>query len=412
MNRIKLGEVAEFRNGLNYTNADNGSGLAVVGVADFQDRVTVDINALSQLSLSALSRPESLLKGGDVLFVRSNGNRQLIGRSMFLLETPSIPTSHSGFTIRCRFRDPRCHPRFYAYLFRGPIVRHVLSAQGGGTNISNLNQGILEELEVPLPPLETQRRITGILSAYDDLIDVNQRRIAILEEMARRLFNDWFITPFGQRLPIPGDRLDEWKLPSGWTFSNLSGTAHLTMGQSPSSMDYGADNSGLPFHQGVTDFDGRFHKNRLYLNASLEWSRTASPGDILFSVRAPVGRMAVALENLALGRGLASIREKEGNQAFLLTHLLASFPRTDMFGSGTIYKAVTKGDVQSIPILVPPRELKSSFEGIAGPIWHQVRALTLTNTRLRAARDLLLPKLISGEIDVGRAEEALPEAAE
>ena len=83
-----------------------------------------------------------------------------------------------------------------------------------------------------------------------------------------------------------------------------------------------------------------------------------------------------------------------------------------MFGSGTIYKAVTKGDMQSIPILAPPPQIEIAFERIAAPIWSQIKTLTATNTRLRAARDLLLPKLISGEIDIGRAEAAWPEAAE
>lgn len=191
--RIKLGQIADFRNGLNYTDADLGSGLAVIGVSDFQDRVTVDLGSLSQLSMSALSKPDALVRQSDILFVRSNGNRALIGRSLFVKEKPQLPTSHSGFTIRCRFHDLRCIPRFYAYFFRGPFIRQTLSAHGGGTNIANLNQDILSELDVPLPPIQDQNRIARILSAYDDLIENNTRRGAILEEMARRVFEEWFV---------------------------------------------------------------------------------------------------------------------------------------------------------------------------------------------------------------------------
>ena len=93
-------------------------------------------------------------------------------------------------------------------------------------------------------------------------------------------------------------------------------------------------------------------------------------------------------------------------------HLLASFPKTDMFGSGTIYKAVTKGDVESIPILVPPDAMERAFERVAAPIWEQIKTLATSNAGLRVAGDLLLPKLISGEIDVARDEAAFAEAAE
>ncbi|MER9233982.1 restriction endonuclease subunit S [Mesorhizobium sp. M0622] len=189
---------------MNYTDADQGDGLAVIGVSDFKDNVVADLSKLAQVNLSALGKVDALIRKRDIIFVRSNGNRELIGRSMFVSDAPVMPTSHSGFTIRCRFHDPRCHPRFYAYLLRGPIVRQRLSALGGGTNISNLNQGILSSLLVPIPDFGTQERIASILSAYDDLIENNTRRIAILEETARAIYEEWFVhfRPGGELLPL------------------------------------------------------------------------------------------------------------------------------------------------------------------------------------------------------------------
>ncbi|TBG44614.1 restriction endonuclease subunit S [Rhizobium leguminosarum] len=287
-----------------------------------------------------------------------------------------------------------------------------LAALNSGSAQPSLNRNFVYPIEVRIPPPQKQRRIASILSAYDDLIENNRRRVAILEEIAQRLFNEWFVRPVGERLPIPGDRIEEWILPSGWRFSSLSKIANIIMGQSPSSSDYSAKDEGLPFHQGVTDFEGRFHQNRLFLRSDLPWKRTAKKGDVLFSVRAPVGRIAVALEALALGRGLCAIRELAGDQVFLLTHLLVSFPSSDMFGGGTIYKAVTKDDVHSIPILQPPEDLKKRFETLASPMWEQLRTLTNANMRLQTARDLLLPKLILGEMEVSTAEETFAEAAE
>lgn len=418
MTRIKLGEVAEFRNGLNYTNVDNGTGLAVVGVADFQDRVTVDINGLSQLSLSALSKSDSLLRGGDIIFVRSNGNRQLIGRSMFLPETPLIPTSHSGFTIRCRFRDPRCHPRFYAYLFRGPIVRHVLSAQGGGTNISNLNQGILEELDVPLPSLDTQRRIAGILSAYDDLIEVNQRRIAILEEMARRLFDEWFVRfryPGHEAVPLVETELGS--VPEEWdhgTVSDLSG--FISRGISPK-YDDGA--SCLVINQKCIRAQAVNLEPARRQSKPVPAEKFVREGDVLINSTGvgTLGRVAQVLSDLnetTVDSHVTIARAALGVDAsFFGLQLLALQEHFERQGIGaTGQTELSKKAIADAALVIPPSGLMRKFGEYAQPIRKQAELLRGQNERIRAARDLLLPKLISGEIDVGRAEEVLAEAAE
>ena len=184
---IPLGAIADFRNGVNFAASQRGHGIPILNVKDFQDRLHPEYRDLDELRPEAV-RDDALLRAGDVLFVRSNGNKDLIGRSMFL---PSNP--HSAFTIRVRFHSPDADPQYCAYYLRGGIVRAMLSAHGSGTNISNLNQEILSRLRIWLPNRGVQRRIAGILSAYDDLIEVNARRIAILEEMARRLFDEWFV---------------------------------------------------------------------------------------------------------------------------------------------------------------------------------------------------------------------------
>ena len=152
-----LGGLGEFRNGLNYTQeARHRGGLPIVGVKDFQDRSFIEYSTLEELDPNAVSAAGTLLEEMDILFVRSNGNRDLIGRSLFVAEQPLRPTTYSGFTIRLRFTDRRANPRFFSYLLRGPIIRGTLSKHGGGTNISNLNQGIL--LNHPLiPPMQATR---------------------------------------------------------------------------------------------------------------------------------------------------------------------------------------------------------------------------------------------------------------
>src|SRR5512145_1926556 len=138
----RLGELAEFRNGVNYNKSSFGEGVKVVGVSDFQDYTKPRYAELEQINPEGIVTERNILRDGDIVFVRSNGNRELIGRSL-LIERPPEDMTHSAFTIRLRFTSPQAEPKFYAYCFRTSLIRGALTAQGGGTNINNLNQDIL-----------------------------------------------------------------------------------------------------------------------------------------------------------------------------------------------------------------------------------------------------------------------------
>lgn len=113
---VPLGTLAEFRNGINFSKANFGIGIKVIGVSDFQNNVRASFDDLEQINPEGVVRKEHLLKNGDIIFVRSNGNRDLIGRSMFV-DGLREGITHSAFSIRLRFVSETCDPRFYAYLF-------------------------------------------------------------------------------------------------------------------------------------------------------------------------------------------------------------------------------------------------------------------------------------------------------
>ena len=120
---VRLGTLADFKNGLNFSGESWGRGLKIIGVADFGDRMFPDYATLEQINPHGVAREQDMLAEDDVLFVRSNGNRQLIGRCLFIRGLHE-PVSHSGFTIRLRFRSGLAvHPQFYVYLFRSSLGR-------------------------------------------------------------------------------------------------------------------------------------------------------------------------------------------------------------------------------------------------------------------------------------------------
>ena len=300
-------------------------------------------------------------------------------------------------------------PVFLFYLTLGDRFQSLIRNFGSGSAQPQIPITDLREIEISYPGIKTQRKIAAVLSAYDDLIENNNRRIRILEEMAQMIYREWFVN-----FRFPGHenvRMVESEMgmiPEGWEVGELSDACHIIMGQSPKSEFYNRMGEGLPFHQGVTDFGARFPVDRLYCTVR---NRIAERGDILFSVRAPVGRLNIANQRIVIGRGLCAIRSHNDCQCFVFHQFRELFSEEDMIGGGTIFKAVTKEDMHGIKILIPEESITRRFEEIAQPIASEVETLTGKNTNLRSTRDLLLPKLISGELDVADLDISTSESA-
>jgi len=271
----------------------------------------------------------------------------------------------------------------------------LLKNAGGGT-FSNLRKDDLRDFKIPYPPYRS--KIASILSAYDDLIENNLKRIKILEEMALMIYREWFVNfrfPGHEKVKMVKSELG--MIPEGWGVKKLGEICNIVMGQSPKSEFYNDTGKGLPFHQGVTDFGGRFPSDRMYCTVQ---NRIAEAGDILFSVRAPVGRINIANKQIVIGRGLCAIRSKTGSQAFVYQQLKNEFSEEDIMGGGTIFKSITKDDVHGIKVVMPIEKVVKNLEEIIKPIFEQLENLYEKIGNLRSTRDFVLPKLISGEIDL------------
>jgi len=292
---------------------------------------------------------------------------------------------------------------YFYYLVLSPQFRSNIMNIRSGSAQPFISLANLRAFEVSYnTDIIIQRRIAGILSAYDDLIENNQRRIAILEAMARGLYREWFVHyryPGHEDVPLVDSPLGP--IPQGWEVRKLADTCRLTMGQSPKLEYYNEVGDGVAFHQGVTDFGDRFPSDRLFCSVG---GRYAETGDILFSVRAPVGRMNIANKRIILGRGLSAIRHNDNYQAFLWEQLRNRFTKDDMMGNGSIFASVTKDDMQSIILLCPPISVVQAIEEILIPIHKSIEFLSSSIINLRRTRDLLLPRLLSGQIDVGDVE--------
>ena len=393
--QVTLGDIASLSNGSNFTKKAFGSGLKILGVRDFGDRTSPEWEAMDEVDPTALSSNRQLLAEGDLVFVRSNGNPALVGRSMLITQGPTA--THSAFTIKARPDTDLVAPRFLGYQMRY-AHRAGLMRAANGTNITNLSQAVLSRVPVLLPSRDTQLQVQTILGSIDDLIENNRRRVEVLEEMARSIYREWFVHfryPSHETVPLVDS--PRGPIPEGWSVTSLGQAADITMGQSPKSEFYNDEGIGSPFHQGVTGFGANFPSTRKWCSAP---GRSARDGDILVSVRAPVGRLNVADVEMTIGRGLGALRAKDGRQGLLLGHMRQVFAEEDSMGGGTIYKAIGKQEFSGIILLVAPTELSERAESLLADNLGLIKTLTYENRRLTAMRDLLLPRLVTGQIDV------------
>ncbi|WKZ83222.1 MAG: restriction endonuclease subunit S [Acidimicrobiia bacterium] len=289
--------------------------------------------------------------------------------------------------------------------------------EGGGSVFGNATKKDLVSLALPWPEHAAERAaISSILGALDDKIELNRRMSETLEGIARALFKSWFVdfdpvrakaegedpglpAPIAELFPASLEQGAPRRVPSGWRVARLDEEFDIVMGQSPPGESYNEDGNGPRFFQGRADFGHRFPSDRVYCTAP---TRFAKSGDTLMSVRAPVGDLNVALEDCAIGRGLAALRHKSGSAAFTYYSMQAlqdEFFRYE--ARGTVFGSITKKDLAGTQHVVPPEHLVAAFDRMVGPIDDRLRVAETSSRVLTDLRDACLPQLMNGNVRVG-----------
>ena len=267
---------------------------------------------------------------------------------------------------------------------------------------------LLKGKTLPKKPLSVQRRIAGVLGAMDEKIAVNRRKIAELEALVKTVYDYWFVQfdfpdAHGRPYRSSGGKMT-WnaslkrEVPDGWEVVPLSESATITMGQSPEGSSFNETGEGTPFFQGSTDFGTVAPENRVFTTAP---SRMAQAGDLLLSVRAPVGATNLALTSCCIGRGLASLRGRNCSTAFIrrvLENVSRFFAAKNV--DGTTFGSLSKDELRNIKVLKPSDACLRAFDGLADAAEKQLLHLAQQIRELTLQRDVLLPLLMNGQVEV------------
>lgn len=282
-----------------------------------------------------------------------------------------FPDSVIGFIADKEKADPR----FVKYYF--DIIQRELQMVSKGATQDNLSQEKLLSFGIACPPVDVQRQVAEVLSAYDDLIATNQRRIALLEDAARRLYREWFV-----HLRFPGHESVPVKdgVPAGWQVKSLGEVAPLNYGKALKATD--RKDGKVPVY-GSSGIVGT-HNQALVEGGSIVVGRKGNVGSLFFS---PVPCFPIDTV-FYIAPAQASYR------TFLALHQL------NFISSDAAVPGLNRTYAHSLPILQPSEDVAATFERLVQPVFEQSQHLTEQNAQLARTRDLLLPKLMSGQLDV------------
>ena len=286
---IKYSEIADFRNGLNFSNESHGKGCLLIGVSDFKDNFAPQWNELEEINPAGIAKDDDYLQKGDVIFVRSNGNKALVGRSLYI--DREIPSLYSGFCIRARPISEKIDPLFIAYFSKTNFFKSFISS-AAGTNINNLNQGILGEVRIPNYSKNVQGAIIRVLSVIDKKIELNNRINAELEAMAKTLYDYWFVQfdfpdANGKPYKTSGGKMVynptlKREIPEGWSDVSLVDIATFTNGIACQKY-YPSDGEETYRVIKIREFSSGFDENSESVRQSVPEKVIVHDGDILFS---------------------------------------------------------------------------------------------------------------------------------
>ncbi len=340
------------------------------------------------------------------------------------------PNSVVGRIAKCYFNDnqiallnqragkfiineEKLNKDFLFYLLSNDIYKQKLALMGhGAASQANISPSQVESLEVYLPDkVEEQQKIAKILSNYDDLIENNNKRIKILEEMAQKIYKEWFVGfKFPNHETATFKQTDLGKIPTDWEINKLSDFGETITGKTPSKNDdsnYGKEVDFIKtpdMHNGIFCLDTVEHLS--LKGANTQKNKFIPIGSICVSCIGTVGVVAITTKNSQTNQQINSIIPKNSFYREYLYFVCNNLKPTleNLGANGATMTNVNKNKFDNIQVSKPSDKLLQAFSQLIKPIFEQIKNLSLKNQTLKQTRDLLLPRLISDEIDVENME--------
>ena len=334
---------------------------------------------------------------GDILYSR----RGDVGRCAYVTKKEEGWLCGTG-CLRVTIDSEKADSRFVFFQLQHPDTVGWVEKHAVGATMLNLNTTILSSVPIRLPALEIQKRIADILSAYDDLIENNQKQIKLLEEAAQRLYKEWFVN---LRFPGHENTKSVDGVPEGWSIYPFSSKVDIMSGGTPKTSIPDYYNGKIPFYT-PKDNDGAFFAYKTQMNITEGGlkncnSRLYPPKTVIITARGTVGKTTILAVPMAMNQSCYALKMKENDAPYYLFFALNNeIKALQTMANGGVFNTIIGKTFDSINIQIPKDPLIYGFEETVRPFMEQIKNKLQANSKIVEARDRLLPKLMSGEVEV------------
>ena len=413
------------RNGLYKPVEYHGRGAKIVNMGELfahprlravpMRRIDVDDTELDRFGLNEL----------DLLFARRSLVAEGAGKCSIVLEV-NEPTVFESSIIRARPNADEADSLFLYYFWSSPAGTHLLDTIRRQVAVSGITGKDLEQLQIRIPPVEDQRAIAGVLGALDEKIEQNRRTAHSLERLARAIFRAWFVDfepveakaagapafpsmpqPVFDALPTSFVESDIGPVPEGWEVKALSSICTLVGGGTPKRSEAAYWGGDIPWYS-VKDApgDGELWVIRTSERISADGltdsaARMVPKGSTIISARGTVGKLAMTGVPMAFNQSCYGLLPGDG-KSFGHLHLLMQSVVAELRQRthGSVFDTITRATFDGLLVTSPPAEVVSTFESVVDPLLTLLLASVDESSKLAATRDYLLPKLLSGDVQV------------
>lgn len=441
---MKLSELCvEISYGYTASATENNTGCKFLRITDIQGGY-VDWNKVPFCEIESKDISKYQLIEGDIVIARTGNST---GEN-FIFQGKDNAV-FASYLIRYRVNKEIANPYYIWLNLRSSNWWGFVSGAKSGSAQAGANAKVLGTFEIPIPDLQTQNKIADFFQYINNKIQLNTQINQTLEQIAQALFKSWFVdfdpvrakvqalsdglsleqaelaamqaisgkTPeeltalsqaqpdryaelaeTAKAFPCEMVEVDGVEMPKGWELSTIGDCYDVVMGLSPKGETYNENKQGMLFYQGRAEFGWRFPTPRLF---TTDPKRIAEQNSILMSVRAPVGDINIALEKCCIGRGLAALQHKSKSLSFGLYQIQSIKSELDLFnGEGTVFGSINQANLKNIQIINPDEKFIQLFEKYLSSCDSKIMNNEIENNALKEIRDLLLPRLLSGEIQL------------
>lgn len=415
-----------LRNGVYKPKEFHGRGAKIVNMGELFAYPRLRAIPMKRVELTKKELERSSLVSGDLIFARRSLTAEGAGKCAIVLDTDE-PTTFESSIIRARIDAARANPQYLYYLFNSPVGRHRLDTILRQVAVAGITGSDLAHLKLPIPDKPTQDLVCATLSVLDDKVDLNRRMNETLEAMARALFKDWFVDFGPTRAKMEGrepylapdlwtlfpDKLDEDGKPEGWEERPLSECFSIIGGGTPKTSNSAFWDGAIPWFS-VTDtppsgsvFVTDTEKTISEAGLSGSSARLVPKGTTIITARGTVGNLAVAGREMTFNQSCYGLQGVGGVGTYA-TYLIAQnmVSRLQSMAHGSVFSTITRQTFESLSLPIPDPKILEMFEGVVSPLFERVLVSVNESRTLAHTRNLLLPKLMSGEISLKDAEAA------